>query len=90
MKAATEPAALAATALRFPVLPIGGLAGTSFKHQHLTAIRTEDKQSGFFEVHAENYMGAGGRRIAPLKPCGATSDLAARRLHVDRRPAAAR
>jgi uncharacterized protein (UPF0276 family) len=60
MKAATEPAALVAMALRFPALPIGGLAGTSFKHQHLAAIRAEGKARGFFEVHAENYMGAGG------------------------------
>jgi uncharacterized protein len=60
MKAATEPAALAANPLRFPALPIGGLAGTSFKHQHLAAIRAEGKGRGFFEVHAENYMGAGG------------------------------
>jgi uncharacterized protein (UPF0276 family) len=60
MKAATEPAGLAAMALRFPALPIGGLAGTSFKHQHLAAIRAEDQAQGFFEVHAENYMGAGG------------------------------
>ena len=44
---------------RFP-LPIGDLAGTSFKHEHLPAILAEDKRSGFFEVHAENYMGAGG------------------------------
>jgi uncharacterized protein len=60
MKAATEPAGLAAMALRFPALPIGGLAGTSFKHQHLAAIRAEGQARGFFEVHAENYMGAGG------------------------------
>ena len=60
MKAATEPAALVAMALRFPALPIGGLAGTSFKHQHLAAIRAEGQARGFFEVHAENYMGAGG------------------------------
>jgi uncharacterized protein (UPF0276 family) len=60
MKAATEPAALAAMALRFPALPIGGLAGTSFKHQHLAAIRADGQARGFFEVHAENYMGAGG------------------------------
>jgi uncharacterized protein len=60
MKAATEPAALAAIPLRFPALPIGGLAGTSFKHQHLAAIRAEGQARGFFEVHAENYMGAGG------------------------------
>jgi uncharacterized protein (UPF0276 family) len=36
------------------------LAGTSFKHEHLAAIRTDGLKSGFFEVHAENYMGAGG------------------------------
>src|SRR5882672_6230661 len=60
MKAATEPAACAAIPLRFPAWPIGGLAGTSFKHEHLVAIRAEDKGRGFFEIHAENYMGAGG------------------------------
>jgi uncharacterized protein (UPF0276 family) len=43
-----------------PVHPIGGLAGTSFKHEHLTAILGEGGAGGFFEVHAENYMGAGG------------------------------
>jgi uncharacterized protein (UPF0276 family) len=36
------------------------LAGTSFKHEHLNAILTHGLQDGFFEVHAENYMGAGG------------------------------
>jgi len=45
---------------RFPAYPIAGLAGTSFKHQHLPTILAEGKQAGFFEVHAENYMGAGG------------------------------
>ena len=60
MQAATEPAASAPIPLRFPALPIGGLAGTSFKHEHLAAIRNEGTGRGFFEVHAENYMGAGG------------------------------
>src|SRR5580693_6752292 len=46
--------------LRFPALPVAGLAGTSFKHEHLNAILAESPQAGFFEVHAENYMGAGG------------------------------
>jgi uncharacterized protein (UPF0276 family) len=45
--------------LRFPALPAAGLAGTSFKHEHLNEILAESP-SGFFEVHAENYMGAGG------------------------------
>lgn len=46
--------------LRFPAHSIAGLAGTSLKHQHLPAIVAEGKRQGFFEVHAENYMGAGG------------------------------
>jgi hypothetical protein len=46
--------------LRFPAHPIAGLAGASFKHEHLAAILAEGGQDGFFEVHAENYMGAGG------------------------------
>ena len=60
MNAATKPTACVAISLRFPVLPIDGLAGTSFKHQHLAEIRAEGSGRGFFEVHAENYMGAGG------------------------------
>ena len=45
---------------RFPAHAIAGLAGTSFKPQHLNAILSGPKPRGFFEVHAENYMGAGG------------------------------
>ncbi|MGQ0485063.1 MAG: MNIO family bufferin maturase [Hyphomicrobiales bacterium] len=57
---ATLEASLASPASRFPAHPIAGIAGTSFKHQHLPAILAEGKREGFFEVHAENYMGAGG------------------------------
>src|SRR5262249_833659 len=46
--------------LGFPVLPVADLAGTSFKHEHLNAILAESSLRGFFEVPAENYMGAGG------------------------------
>ena len=46
--------------LRFPPFSATGLAGTSFKHEHLQAIVDQGKHGGFFEVHAENYMGAGG------------------------------
>jgi uncharacterized protein (UPF0276 family) len=46
--------------LRFPALPVADLAGTSFKQEHLNAILVESSLAGFFEVHAENYMGAGG------------------------------
>jgi uncharacterized protein (UPF0276 family) len=45
---------------RFPAHPLAGLAGTSFKAQHLEAILAGPKPRGFFEVHAENYMGDGG------------------------------
>jgi uncharacterized protein (UPF0276 family) len=49
-----------ATCLRLPAHPISGRAGASFKHEHLKAILAEGRREGFFEVHAENYMGAGG------------------------------
>ncbi len=45
---------------RFPAHPVAGLDGTSFKPQHLQAILAGPKPRGFFEVHAGNYMGAGG------------------------------
>ncbi|MBV8662217.1 MAG: DUF692 domain-containing protein [Hyphomicrobiales bacterium] len=45
---------------RFPMHSIENLAGASFKHEHLPAILAEAPMRGFFEVHAENYMGAGG------------------------------
>jgi uncharacterized protein (UPF0276 family) len=46
-------------AFRFPAYSVEGLAGTSLKPQHLSSI-LDAKTRGFFEVHAENYMGAGG------------------------------
>ena len=45
---------------RFPAHPVAGLAGTSFKPEHLQAILAGPRPRGFFEIHAENYMGAGG------------------------------
>ncbi|EEA04512.1 protein of unknown function DUF692 [Burkholderia sp. H160] len=45
-------------------------AGTSFKHEHLSAILADGLNDGFFEVHAENYMGAGGpphRALAAIR-----------------------
>jgi uncharacterized protein (UPF0276 family) len=57
---ASLTAASATHSLRFPAHPVAGLAGTSFKHEHLAAILADGKPKGFFEVHAENYMGAGG------------------------------
>jgi uncharacterized protein (UPF0276 family) len=52
--------------LRFPTYAAAGLAGTSFKHEHLAAILADGFRDGFFEVHAENYMGAGGPPHAAL------------------------
>jgi uncharacterized protein (UPF0276 family) len=46
--------------LRFAAPALAGSAGTSFKPEHLNAILAEGAGAGFFEVHAENYMGAGG------------------------------
>ena len=61
MNAVTKlPDSRSSRRLRLPVHQISGLAGTSFKHEHLTAILSEGGHAGFFEVHAENYMGAGG------------------------------
>jgi uncharacterized protein (UPF0276 family) len=50
---------MSAVPLRYSA-PLGGVAGTSFKPEHLQAILGAKRQRGFFEVHAENYMGAGG------------------------------
>jgi uncharacterized protein (UPF0276 family) len=47
-----------------------GWVGTSFKHEHLAAILADSVNHGFFEVHAENYMGAGGpphRMLAAIR-----------------------
>jgi len=60
MHAKHPSTASASGRFRFPALSPGGLAGTSFKHEHLPAILAAGPQRGFFEVHAENYMGAGG------------------------------
>jgi uncharacterized protein (UPF0276 family) len=41
-------------------------AGVGFKPEHFSAIDTEAQPIGFLEVHAENYMGAGGPPHAQL------------------------
>ncbi len=47
-----------------PALP--PLPGVGFKPEHFAAIREDAAGIGFFEVHAENYMGAGGLPHAQL------------------------
>jgi uncharacterized protein (UPF0276 family) len=63
---AMRSAAQASAVLRFPAHSIAGRVGTSLKHEHLPAILAEGKRDRFFEVHAENYMGAGGPSHAAL------------------------
>ncbi|MGF6479145.1 MNIO family bufferin maturase [Paraburkholderia sp. JPY419] len=59
MSTSTQSAASSGPPLR-AAPGAAGLAGTSFKHEHFAAILEHGLQDGFFEVHAENYMGAGG------------------------------
>jgi uncharacterized protein len=48
-----------------PSLPLR--AGVGFKPEHFAAIDAARQPVGFFEIHAENYMGAGGPPHAMLK-----------------------
>jgi uncharacterized protein (UPF0276 family) len=41
--------------------------GTGYKAQHFAAIMANAGPVGWLEVHAENYMGAGGRPLAQLR-----------------------
>lgn len=50
--------------MTFASLP--ALPGVGFKPDHFAAIRENAAGIGFFEVHAENYMGAGGLPHAQL------------------------
>jgi uncharacterized protein (UPF0276 family) len=53
-----------AATLRPSALP--GKAGVGYKPEHFDAISSERQPVGFFEIHAENYMGAGGVPHAQL------------------------
>jgi uncharacterized protein (UPF0276 family) len=50
--------------MRISALPAA--VGVGFKPQHFDEIIAAPQPLGFFEVHAENYMGAGGRPHAQL------------------------
>ncbi|MDB6176607.1 DUF692 domain-containing protein [Paracoccus sp. Z330] len=47
-------------------MPLPSSAGLGFKAQHFQAIRDTQPRLGFFEVHAENYLGDGGAPHAML------------------------
>jgi uncharacterized protein (UPF0276 family) len=49
------------------VSPLPSSAGASFKPEHFAAISAAPQPLGFFEVHAENYMGGGGTPHAQLR-----------------------
>src|SRR3984893_5569121 len=51
--------------MRVSQLPLR--AGASFKSEHFAAISAAPQPLGFFEVHAENYMGGGGAPHAQLR-----------------------
>ena len=49
----------------FPHLP--ALPGVGYKAQHFTDILHDPSPVGWLEIHAENYMGDGGRPLAQLR-----------------------
>jgi hypothetical protein len=51
-----------ASAQSLPNLP-----GVGYKPQHFSAIMADADPVGWLEIHAENYMGAGGRPLAQLR-----------------------
>ena len=54
-------------AASFPAPRAAMRAGVGFKNEHLADIEQAAGQVGFFEIHAENYMGAGGPPLARLE-----------------------
>ena len=52
--------------LRLPIFPTPHRAGAGFKHEHLRNILRDEDRVGFFEIHAENFMGEGGAPHAAL------------------------
>ncbi|WP_421906909.1 DUF692 domain-containing protein [Mameliella sp.] len=47
--------------------PLPPMPGVGYKPQHYSAIRDDPAPVGWLEVHAENYMGGGGRPLAQLR-----------------------
>lgn len=50
----------------FPAFPLPPRAGAGLKPEHIESILADKIRLGFFEVHAENYMGRGGAPHAAL------------------------
>ena len=49
-----------------PMRDLPNLPGVGYKPQHFADIFTDPAPVGWFEIHAENYMGDGGRPLAQL------------------------
>ncbi len=49
-----------------PITRLPQRAGVCFKHQHYDGIVQDQPDVGWFEVHAENYLGAGGKPFQML------------------------
>ncbi|RFP89907.1 DUF692 domain-containing protein [Rhodobacteraceae bacterium 63075] len=47
--------------------PLPALPGVGYKPQHYAEILADASPVGWLEIHAENYMGAGGRPLAQLR-----------------------
>lgn len=52
---------------RFSPAPLPAKAGAGLKAEHISEILETKADVGFFEIHAENYMGAGGAPHAQLR-----------------------
>ncbi len=52
---------------RTPFSELPNAPGVGYKPQHFSEIMADARPVGWLEIHAENYMGAGGRPIAQLE-----------------------
>lgn len=50
-----------------PLTTLPNRPGVGYKAQHYTGIQAEPGPVGWLEIHAENYMGQGGRPLAQLR-----------------------
>ena len=66
MSESRNPPMTAHGGARFPSIPLLPRAGAGLKPEHVGAILADKDSVGFFEVHAENYMGKGGAPHAAL------------------------
>ena len=70
------PSRIATRAATTDLAALPAAAGVGFKPQHFEAILADARGVAFFEVHAENYFGAGGpphRRLTALRERSALS-----------------